>query len=301
MGRLNKMTTFRPVQGKGFAWGIGFMVFTGACVATPIVISVTGKNQAPALTVTLGLLLVAITAMFGYFSWAVKNMEYVLDNDKLVINWAFNHKKIPFDSITGFQRIVGTSSFKVVGASWPGFHLGSFSNPAGKGMVNMYGTRIWGEMLLLRTKWEVIGITPENVDEFLDELNKNVPGLKADVSEPVNSAESYSALKDKKIWLINAVTIAVFVAAGVYLVSTIPTLPAKIPMQYNLAGEVSRLGSPKEIYTVWGIGMAIELFMLIMTGLVARNNRTSARMMAIVGLFLAVIFSMISIGMVLSS
>lgn len=295
------MTTYKPVRNKGFAWGIALSIFVVLVTAVPVAISLASGKPNPGFITAMGLVFVFVTAMVGYFTWASRNMEYILDENGLVIKWAFNKKKIPLESIKGFRRAVGTSSLKVVGASWPGFHLGSFTDPAGRGSVNLFATRLWGDILLIRTKWEVVGITPEDPDQFLDELNRLLPGLEADsgtgAEQPV---QPFSPWKDRLFLTVMGISAVIIIGTAIFLLKTIPTLPAKIPMHYNLAGEVDRYGSPREIFIPFGIGVLTMIFMVAITSAVARNNKTSAYMMAFVSLFISLIFSIIAISMTVS-
>ncbi len=295
------MTVYKPAPSKGPAWGLGFLVFVVVITGVPVGINLASGKPNPAFLSVMGLTFIFVAAMAGYFAWAAKNMEYALDENGLVIKWAFNTKKIPLEGIKGVRRTVGTSSMKVIGASWPGFHLGSFTDPAGKGSVNLFATRLWGDILLIRTNWEVIGITPADPDRFLDELHRLVPGLEADSHPDREQPErAFSAWKDRIFLLVMGLTAAIIIGTGIFLVQTVPTLPAKIPMHYNLAGEVDRYGSPAEIYLPFGIGVFTIIFMVGLTSVMARNNKTSAYLMAFVSLFISLLFGVISISMVLS-
>ncbi len=296
------MTIYKPTPGKGFAWGIGLVAFMVLITGLPVIINLASGKPNPGFLSVIGLILIFITAMAVYFAWAAKNMEYVLDENGLIIKWAFNKKIIPLENIKGVRRTVGTSSMKVIGASWPGFHLGSFTDPSGRGSVNLFATRLWGDILLIRTKWEILGITPEHSEKFLDELNRLVPGLEADSNTSAKQPEQpFTPWKDKVFVTVMVLTAAIFIGTGLFLAKTIPTLPAKVPMHYNLAGEVDRYGSPAEIYLPFSIGVLTVVFMVGITTLVARNNKTSAYLMAFVSLFLSLIFCIIAIGMVFSS
>lgn len=295
------MKVYKPVPGKGVAWGIGLVIFVAAVTGIPVVINLASGRPNPGFLSVMGLMFVFVLALAGYFTWAAKNLQYVLDEKGLLIKWAFNKKRIPLEHIKGVRRTIGTSSLKVVGASWPGFHLGSFTDPAGRGSVNLFATRLWGDILLIRTKWEVVGITPEDPDQFLDELNRLLPGLEADsgtgAEQPV---QPFSPWKDRLFLTVMGISAVIIIGTAIFLLKTIPTLPAKIPMHYNLAGEVDRYGSPREIFIPFGIGVLTMIFMVAITSAVARNNKTSAYMMAFVSLFISLIFSIIAISMTVS-
>lgn len=294
------MKSYKPVRGKGVTWGVAGMVFSGTILLLPIIFTFISGKVEPPFVIIMGLLFLGMVIMFGYFTWAAKNMEYVLEENELVIKWAFNKKSIPLDTITGIERAIGSSSLKVVGASWPGFHLGSFTSPTGKGSVNLFATRIWGEIILIRTKWEVIGITPEDAEGFLKELNEKLPELNSDRVTGSREETPISPWKDKRVIALVVLTFIILLATGIYLIQAVPGLPSRVPMHYNLTGEVDRYGAPNEIFYPFGIGVLVVLMMFGITGVTSRNNKSSVFMTALTGILISVIFSVISIGMVLS-
>ncbi len=295
------MKTFKPVQGRGFIWGLFFLIFVGLIVTIPVTINLVSGKIIPGFLVVMGTVSVLVTAMIGYFVWSAKSMEYVIDDKEITIKWAFNKKTIPLDIIQGVTKSIGTSSMKVMGASWPGFHMGSFTDPTGKGAVNLFATRLWGEMLLIRTKWEVVGVTPAESDQFLNELNRLIPDLNEGGFSQGEIAEPYSPWKDKIVIILVSLSGLIIAGTGLFLYSIIPTLPPQIPMHYNLAGEIDRYGSPNELYRPFGIGVLVIIMMLGINTFLARNNKATFRMMAFVSLFISLIFSLIAIGMALSA
>ncbi|HWI54185.1 MAG TPA: PH domain-containing protein [Desulfobacteria bacterium] len=295
------MKTFKPVQGRGFLWGIVIMIFVGFILTLPITFSMVSGTVIPGFIAVMTIISALVAAMMGYFTWSAKSMEYILGDKEITIKWAFNKKTIPIDSILGLTKTVGTSSFKVMGASWPGFHIGSFTDPTGKGSVNLFATRLWGEILLIRTKWEVVGITPSQSDEFLHDLEKIMPNLKEGSFSNEDKVEPYSPRKDKLVITLISLTAIILAGTGLFLYNIIPTLPSKVPMHFNLAGQIDRYGSPKEIYKPFGIGVLVIIMLFGINIILARNNKASIRMMAFVSLFISIIFSLIAIGMAISA
>jgi len=238
----------------------------------------------------------------GVFTWAAKNLEYRIEGEDLVIRWVFNQKRIPVQSIRKIRKVVGTSSMKVAGASWPGFHWGTFTDPRGKGSANLYATRLWGDIILLQTKWETIGITPENPDEFLDDLNSLLPGTEQnrETIEGGEEREQFSTRKDRFFLSMVFLSLMILVGTGIFLAREIPGLPDRVPMHYNLAGEVDRYGSPTEIWLPFGIGAVTNVLLLGISMTVARNNKMSAYMVGVTSVFISLIFCLIAVGMVFS-
>lgn len=296
------MKTYRPVQNKGFAWGLGILIIISFIILLPTVISLSFGTHKYGLMIPMGLVFLIVLTTFGYFVWASKNLRYELEKDKLTIHWAFNKKEIQLKNICGINRAIGSSVIKIMGASWPGFHFGTFSNPTGKGSVNLFATQVYGDIIFLKTRWETIGITPENPEEFLEELGKNIPETNLEEGTILDAKQEIIKSKNGKIiTAIFSFTLFVFIAAGTFLFRTIPTLPTKhIPMHYNIYGQVDRYGSPNEIFVPFGIGISVVLFLLAINYSIAKNNEASSYMIAFVSLFIALLFSAICIGMVLA-
>lgn len=272
------------------------MLFVAAIIAVPTVITWFNR-PVPGFSIVMGMISVLVLGLLGYFAWAAKNLRYELDDKNLIIRWAFNKKVVPFASIRGFNRMVGTSAAKVVGASLPGFHLGSFTNPTGKGSINLFATRLWGDILLIRTKWEVVGITPENPEEFLEDLSQHVHDLQPDnLTGDEREVAAFSPWRQKHFLAVMGLTAVIIIGTGLYLFNTIPNMPSQIPMHYNLYGQVDRYGSPSELWVPYGIGVSVVLFLSLLNGVVAKNNKTSAYLMAYTSLFIALLFSIISIS-----
>ncbi len=286
------MKIFKPTPGKGVAWGIGGMIVSILPLAIIMGINLAGKPNYSFL-LTMGIILVLMTAMFGYFTWAAKNMQYVLTEKELIIIWAFNRKVIPLDSIRGIRRISGTGAMKVVGASMPGIHIGSFTDPTGKGTVNMFASRLWGEIILLKSKWEIIGFTPENPEQFLEALEEAAarPLAEWEMSADDGAAGAdYEMWRDRRHLFMFGLNLALIAGAFFWVYYMSQSMPDRVPMHYNLAGEITRYGSPKEHYLLPGIGLGTFIFMSVITATVSKNNKTSVYLMDASALFLNLLF-----------
>lgn len=296
------MKTYAPVEGKGFLWGLALFIFTLAITGIPLIVSIVKGKPNIGFLVMTSFVFILCAGLFGYFMWAVSNLRYTLKDKHLVIKWAFNTKRIPLENIRGVTITVGSSSIKVIGASWPGFHLGSFSDPRGKGTVNLYATQLWGDIVLIRTKWETIGITPKDPEGFLEDLHKNLPDLKRDeVGDQIVAEQTYSPLKDKVYLGYISVSALILGGAFLHLRYKLPSLPEQVPMHYNFAGQVDRYGSPTEIYYPLGLGLVLMLLLNGVNLVVAKRNSTSVRMMGMVTLIMTLLFSIIALSMILTA
>lgn len=293
------MKIFKPTPGRGVAVGVGAMIFSGLTVALPIGIMLTRGKPDIGFLIVMGSTFILLMAVFGYLTMAAKNLEYALTEKELIIKWAFNRKVVPLEGIRGVRRMTGTGAMKLMGSSWPGFHIGTFSDPMGKGTVNMFGTRLWGEIILIKTKWETIGITPQDPEEFLAALEGAVPQpLKGEEVFSEAPEVAFNMWRDKIYLFMFGLNVILLAGAFVWVYHLTKTLPENIPMQQNLAGEVTRYGSPKEHYLLPGIGLVTFVFMTIMATATLKHNRTSAYLMGGTSLFLNLLFLgiLLSIG-----
>lgn len=295
------MNIYKPVPSKGVAWGIGMMIACGIVVLIPLILSLHSGQVLWPVALIMGITFLGLVGMFAYFTLAAKNMAYAITDQEIVIKSGFSTKRVPFSSVEHVSVIMGGSVLKVVGASWPGFHLGSFTSPTGKGSVNLYATRVMGEIVIIKTKWESIGITPADSDAFLTDLNNHIPGLDQKESSTLIEETPFQAWKDKKFLVLTGIALAILAGTGIYLSQVIPNLPSQVPLHFNIKGQVDRYGSPTEVYMPFGIGVAVVLMMLGINTISSRNNRASAYMIGIVAVFISILFSLIAVAMTLTA
>ncbi|MHB8170062.1 MAG: PH domain-containing protein [Thermincolia bacterium] len=99
-------------------------------------------------------------------------MEYRFEQDKLIIKYGLSKKVIPLEKINGVEEHIGNwKALRNLGSSWPGLHLGSFQ-VMGVGDVKLYTTALKGKLMLLRTGFELIGLSPADPEGFLQVLRE---------------------------------------------------------------------------------------------------------------------------------
>ncbi len=285
------MTVFKPYPGKGAQYGTLFLVLSLGIFLIPI-IQISKNVENPWAVIPMGILALGISGMFIYFSYAAATMKYIVDDGHLTIRWAFSEKKIALDSIGNVEKRMGITAFKTAGISWPGLHIGGFS-VGDNHNVNLYATRLVGDVILFKTKWETVGITPEDPDLFLDELSRLLPGLESRVVDPRVGEEARKEAIHKNAGtfrILTAVNLVAIAATYLWVTLKIRTLPAKIPMNIGANGVV-RYGSPMELYIMPSISLVIFLVMFVLARFY-RGNRLASNLLLGAGIILTIVMNL---------
>ncbi|MDA8234085.1 MAG: PH domain-containing protein [Clostridia bacterium] len=266
------MMAFKPQSSNGFKWGLVLLAFVLGIILLPIVIS---DETPPLYLLPYGLIMAIVSGLIGYLVYAVKNMEYRFEKDTLVIKYGFSKKVIPLEKINGVEEHIGTwKAMKNLGSSWPGFHLGGFTIP-GLGDATLYCTALRGRLILLRTGYEPVGLSPADVDGFIQALKSARPDLT--VKQVEFRGEDYLA-KSGELWRdrvfqgwlgVNLVVIGVMF---LWVYTIIPDLPERIPLHWGPQG-VDRYGSPTDLYATPLISLGLFLFMTVVAHFAGRGDK----------------------------
>lgn len=268
------MKIYKPYPGKGVQYGILFL-FSILLVMGTALIKISEKGNY--LQILPIIIMVFLISVFGCFIFIAKTLSYIIEDNFLIIKWGFSQKKIDLNNIGNVEKRNSLKALKVAGAGWPGLHIGTYTT--GKGMINLFATRLIGDVIVFRHKCETIGITPENPEEFLSDLKKLIPDLESKI---IDSKEYEAAKKEeyrknsgiiKVLAGINAISIAV---TYIWLKLKMNSLPARIPMHVGVNG-IDRYGSPEELYLMPTISLVFFIIMFIITRY-NQVNRTSVYM-----------------------
>ncbi|MBM4467540.1 MAG: hypothetical protein FJ014_18635 [Chloroflexi bacterium] len=109
-----------------------------------------------------------LLALLSYLVYALLTLRYHLHRDALTIVWGATQQIIPMGSIREVVRGEGLGEeIKVRGVSWPG-HLVGCGQMEGIGRTLFYATEPSAKQLLVITPTLTYGISPANLDGFLD-------------------------------------------------------------------------------------------------------------------------------------
>ena len=118
-----------------------------------------------ALFVTVSL---PLLALLSYLVYALASLRYHVHRDALTIVWGATRRVVPMGSIQKVMRGADVSQdIKVRGVSWPG-HLVGCGQLEEIGRTLIYASEPLAKQLLVITPTVAYGISPANLDGFLD-------------------------------------------------------------------------------------------------------------------------------------
>lgn len=293
------MSIFLPPKMAGYRWGVLMLIIITGIVAFPILLTLRLGIQGPAATLrvfhlSMTAVVLLVSGMFVYLLYALKTMQYEITPDDLIIRWGAARVRVPLGRIKGVEKVPGTmTGIRTFGVSWPGYYVGVF-RMRGLGKVDMFATRLKGEVVLVHTAERSFVLTPEDMDPFVQQLEQQVAAAAPEFEEALQPVASFWA--DPLAVLLVAGNVLVFLGEMYYLTRLIPTLPSRIPAHWDLTGRITRYASTGELYMLPAIGGAAAALPVIMGVLQQRHTRKTLYFMAAIGLFLQVFFFVLTLG-----
>ena len=282
---------YYPAKRTGFIWGILLLILIAAPLITILVILGKAHADNSMLSIILIIFLLLI-ALFLYFLYALKTMCYQIEADAIKLKWGAVSYTIPMTAISEVRKVQGPLiGFRTFGGSWPGYHFGLFRF-RDYGQIEVYSTRLTGDLVLLRTAAKTYLISPENVDGFLAVLHEKVElaPLQLVSREVTGFSQSISFFRDPIAIILVAANIALLAAVFIYLARLVPTLPEKIPAHWDLAGNINRYGNREELYMLPAVGALTAALPLVMGFSQRGRNRKIWYISAAFGLLLQILF-----------
>lgn len=122
-----------------------------------------------ALPLGIGL---GMAALWRYLVRMARRLAYELGHDALVIHGGFSPVKIPYGRIQRISIVTPPGfPWRSFGVSMPGLHWGDFRWSSLGGSLKLYATRL-RPLVLIETGRERIGLTPEEPERFMAELER---------------------------------------------------------------------------------------------------------------------------------
>lgn len=290
------MNVYQPYPGRGVQWGLALLLLILGIMIMPLRIMIKSSPN-PWTHLPFGILIIALSLVFLYFVYAAASLKYILDDGTLIIKWAFSEKKVDLNTITDVEKRIGISAFKVAAFSWPGLHLGAFSL-GDNDNVNLYATRLMGDVILFKHKWETIGITPADPDVFLEDLESRVAGLAAKTIDPQEEEiVRKEAIKKnaKGFHILTVINLILIGATFLWVTLKIPALPGKIPMHIGPQG-IDRYGSPTELYLMPTISLVTFILMYVIA-FFYRSNRMAGYMLLGASIFSTIMINLLIVSL----
>lgn len=193
--------TFRPARFTGAASG-GAVVVVAVLLAAVLLAAAVGWDISTAkfLAFVGAFVLVAVAALFAYWTYALLTLSYTLSEEGLTIRWGLLRQFVPLACIERFVPGREARPARVQGVDWWGYHVG-------RGAVEGLGETLFYSAH--RSPWEAIyiitpgiayAISPENHVRFVMEL-QNILRETSTEGAMASPRASYPALAMHPFWL----------------------------------------------------------------------------------------------------
>jgi hypothetical protein len=154
------MMNFEVSKSKGLIAGLLMGILIFGFVIWGIGFSLTNNDRALKLLLYIPTYIFLI--LYIYFLLGLINLQYVVLDNRLVINCGVRKIAIKWEEITEIINVTGKGNISsILGISWPGYMLGLYSIK-GLGFARMYATTPSKGFIYLKTEKGLFGITPTN-------------------------------------------------------------------------------------------------------------------------------------------
>jgi len=261
---------FRPPRGAGVA--IGAAIAAAALILGLVSLvhgSVSRVSFAAFGSELFGVVLVALGALLTYWTLALYNLSYVVEDDVLVIVWGLTRQLIPVEQI---DRIVLGKKYgepKLSGIRWPGCCVGR-GRAARLGEVIYYSAhRTPADLVYVRTPAATYGLSLSDARGLARTIQaaQDAGGNRDEVPSVAHAALSLqSLLLDRPAILLAGAALLAFLVAAGYIYSRYQALPGSLSLPYPPTNGVQRIGRRSELLR---LPFTALLWLIISVGLAA--------------------------------
>lgn len=198
----------------------------------------------------LGVVLVAIGALFLYWSYALYELRYVVDDDTLTIVWGLTRILIPVDGIERIVRGNRRGEPRVRGVSWPGCDVGR-AEVARIGTVLFFSAHHSAEdIVYVSTSDLTFGISPGDARGFARAIQLAQESARSEARSPAVTYQllpGQAILADRRALLMAGGALIAFLLAAGYIYARYPSLPLHLPLGFPPTNGPQRVGSRSEL------------------------------------------------------
>jgi Domain of unknown function (DUF1648)/Bacterial PH domain len=259
--------TFKPLPRRDRWYALltilGVLLLDLLLVRAIVVRPVDGLSFLLALWV-LGSLLVA--GYLGYRTIGAFTLEYWVDRNGVTLVWGLTRQIIPMAAI---QRIQRGATAVGIDRLWP-WHWPYTERRrlwgADVGVVSSYATRPLSEQVILVTDGESYGLSPADPAKFLATIQSRYA---LGVARPLRSELQRPPLWTWRLWRDRVAQMLIVAGlAGVLLMFGIlafryPSLPADVPLHFDVNGIPDRIAAKSGLFALPFIGMLVWLVNLV--------------------------------------
>lgn len=202
------------------------------------------------------------------------------------MHFGLSKRIILYASISEVQLSHTTLLLRLFGASWPGLRWELYK-AKDIGNVWVYSTRMRGELILINlVDGKKITISPENPDNFLDEINawRNSFGTGGP-----SEVKAFGTTRKMVYGQVLEVATAFTVFLG-YLLWIYPSLPEIIPVHFDLNWNPNRWAHKSELFIVAGVAAIFPVINTILTVKFGRYAKELLIFLGVVFIFVIALF-----------
>ena len=255
--------TFRPARLTGVAVGGGVAAVAVLLAAVLLAVAIGwDTSTVKFLAFVVAFALVAVAALFGYWTYGLFTLGYGLNQEGLTIRWGLVRQFVPLAAI---QRFVPGREMRLPqmkGPSWWGCHVGRGS-VEGLGETLFYSAhRSPWEAIYIITPSTAYAISPENHVRFGVELQHLMRETSTDESALARPRAVHPALAvhpfllDRYAQLLALAAVVANVALFGFICGVYPGLADKLNLAFPPVGAID-LRSKDELFQIPLTGLAL--------------------------------------------
>ena len=280
--------TFKPVPGMGGLIGLVVFVVLTAVFGWGLIYSL---EEASAMIKYMLMLPFSIFVLLGlYVVLSSFLISYRVDDMGITLQWGFVKKFIPWMSVRGIEKIKGIPKvWSVFGASWPGYTAGLF-NISGLGVMAIFGSELEENLVVIRSNHGVYGVTPADLNLFLELIQKRSRVLAQQVDlDEISEAVLQPVPSEDNIYL--ALAGLNFVCVLAYIVY----MAAFFPRAVKEALFQGVAPPPRELVLLAVIAIAAFIINISTSRKLYQNMPSGGYIIWRIGIFITLFFASLSI------
>ena len=287
---------FRPRRLLGLMTGGGITIL-GAFLAALLVWRLAQASVVSLSALGIGFLtfiLFLVVCLFGLWSYGCWSLNYRLNPNGLIINWATTRHFIPLSQIKGVVRgETVASKVKVNGINWFGHHVG-LAKMEGIGDALFFSThRSHSELLYVVTPSLAYAISPSHPQQFVQELelHQNLALL----DEMRQSTTQWRILslpfwRDRFVWVLVGLTLLLNASLFAYTCYSYPQLPELLPLRFTALGQINRVGLKSEVLALPNGALLVLVVNLVLGFMLHAKERLAAYLCLACAVLVQVLF-----------
>lgn len=274
---------YRPPRQRGFAVGAGLTLWALLLASLLLTRAATWPVSLPSfLAYAGGAALLALAALFAYWTYACLWLHYVIDRDAFTMHWGGLRRVVPLAHI---QRLVPGYSLpppRIRGLNWWGHHVG-------QGQVDPIGQTLFysthhslEELLYIITDDGNYGVSAHNIGWLIREvqLRQSLGPLRE-----VTAAASGGSLWGHPFWhdrhaqVMALTALALNIGLFAFLFSVYPGLPEKLSLAFPQPLDGERLGPKGDVLQIPLVGLAVLGINVVLASLMHWREQALARLL----------------------